>query len=75
MPATTASVSFHLLHPADERLLRACAVTRRRFPCFGTGTYKVEGNKVVYQCDSSWHHAWVGVERTTQLPALSGTEW
>jgi hypothetical protein len=33
----------------------------------GGGTYKVEGSKLVYRYDTSWHQAWTGTERTTQV--------
>lgn len=39
---------------------------------FGTGTYKVAGNKVVYRYDSSWHQAWTGTERISPLPEING---
>ena len=41
---------------------------------FGTGTYKVEGGKIIYRYDSSWHHAWAGIERITPFPVISGTK-
>jgi hypothetical protein len=66
-------VSANRKKPAGAALTDAERVELFKTMSFGTGTYKVEGNKVVYQYDSSWHHAWAGVERTTQLPALSGT--
>ena len=41
---------------------------------FGTGTYKVEAGKIIYRYDSSWHHAWAGMERITPLPVITGTK-
>ena len=41
---------------------------------FGTGTYKVEGGKIFYRYDSSWHHAWAGMERVTPFPVITGTK-
>ncbi len=66
-------VSENRKKPAGTTLTDAERVELFNTMSFGTGTYKVEGNKVVFQYDSSWHHAWAGVERTIQLPALSGT--
>jgi hypothetical protein len=40
---------------------------------FGTGTYRVEGSKVVHRYDSFSHQAWTGTERTAQ-PAMSGAK-
>jgi hypothetical protein len=40
---------------------------------FGTGTYKVEGDKVTARYDSSWIQSWTGAERTFQ-PNISGTK-
>ena len=59
--------------PASAILTDAERIELFKTMSFGTGTYKVEGNKVVYKYDSSHHHAWAGVERTTQLPALTAT--
>jgi hypothetical protein len=39
---------------------------------FGTGTYKVEGDKVLYHYDSSWVQSWTGAERSGALPVFSG---
>ena len=66
-------VSENRKKPAGATLTDAERVELFKTMSFGTGTYKVEGNKVVYRYDSSWHQAWAGVERTTQLPAISGT--
>ena len=40
---------------------------------FGSGTYKVEGNKVLYRYDSSWHQVWTGTERAG-APEITGTK-
>ena len=34
---------------------------------FGTGTYKVEGDKVSLRYDGSWNQAWTGTERVQAL--------
>lgn len=34
---------------------------------FGTGTYKVEGEKVILRYDGSWNQAWTGTERVQTL--------
>jgi hypothetical protein len=34
---------------------------------FGTGTYKVEGDKVALRYDGSWNQAWIGTERVQTL--------
>jgi Lipocalin-like domain len=34
---------------------------------FGTGTYKVEGDKVALRYDGSWNQAWTGTERIQTL--------
>ena len=34
---------------------------------FGTGTYKVEGDKVSLRYDGSWNQAWTGTERVQTL--------
>ena len=39
---------------------------------FGTGTYKVDGGKIIHRYDSSWHHAWAGMERVTPFPVITG---
>ena len=33
---------------------------------FGSGTYKVEGNKVVTHYDTSWHQLWTGRDISVQ---------
>ena len=33
---------------------------------FGSGTYKVEGNKVVTHYDTSWHQLWTGTDGSAQ---------
>jgi len=40
---------------------------------FGTGTYKIEGDKVVLRYDSSWIQSWTGSERAAE-PVISGTK-
>ena len=34
---------------------------------FGSGTYKVEGNKVVTRYDTSWHQLWTGRDLSSQV--------
>jgi hypothetical protein len=36
-----------------------------------SGTYRVEGNKLVYQLDGSWNEVWTGTQRTV-LAAIEG---
>ena len=33
---------------------------------FGSGTYKVEGNKIVTHYDTSWHQIWTGRDISSQ---------
>ena len=60
--------------PAGAALTDAERVELFKTLAFGTGTYKVEGDKVVQRYDSSWHQAWTGAERVTPLPTFSGTK-
>jgi Lipocalin-like domain len=66
-------VSQNRTKPAGAILTDAERIELFNTMSFGTGTYKVEGDKVVYKYDSSHHHAWAGVERSTQVPALTAT--
>jgi hypothetical protein len=34
---------------------------------FGSGTYRLEGNKLITRFDTSWHQAWTGTERTNTV--------
>ena len=59
--------------PAGAAVTDAERVELFKTMSFGTGTYKVEANKLALRYDSSWHHAWVGIERVSDVPAISGT--
>jgi hypothetical protein len=38
-----------------------------------SGTYRVEGDKLVYQLDGSWNEVWTGTQRTV-LAAIQGSQ-
>ena len=60
--------------PAGAALTDAERIELFNTMSFGTGTYKVEGGKIVHRYDSSFHHAWAGVERVTPIPVITGTK-
>ena len=48
--------------PAGPNLTDAERIELFKTMSFGSGTYKVEGNKVVTRYDTSWHQLWTGRE-------------
>jgi hypothetical protein len=58
--------------PAGAALTDAERIELFNTMSFGTGTFKVEGGKIIHRYDSSWHHAWAGMERVTPFPVITG---
>src|SRR4029077_10902136 len=52
--------------PASPNLTDAERVELFKTLSFGSGTYKVEGNKVVTRYDTSWHQLWTGKDISAQ---------
>ena len=40
---------------------------------FGSGTYRLEGNKLITRYDTSWHQAWTGAERVNTVEITGKT--
>lgn len=51
--------------PASANLTDAERVHLFRTLAAGGGTYKVEGKKVIFHYDTSWHQLWTGTDVTT----------
>ena len=49
--------------PAGPNPTDAERVDLFRTGIFGSGTYRVDGNKVITRYTTSWHQAWTGTER------------
>jgi len=52
--------------PASPNLTDAERIELFKTMSFGSGTYKVEGNKVVTRYDTSWHQLWTGRDISAQ---------
>ena len=52
--------------PASPNLTDAERIELFKKLSFGSGTYKVEGNKVVTRYDTSWHQLWTGRDISVQ---------
>ena len=52
--------------PASPNLTDAERIELFKTLAFGSGTYKVEGNKVVTHYDTSWHQLWTGRDISVQ---------
>jgi len=57
--------------PATANPTDAERLELQKTASFGSGTYKVEGNKFTGRYDTSWHQAWTGTERSVTV-AISG---
>ena len=53
--------------PASPNLTDAERIELFKTMSFGSGTYKVEGNKVVTRYDTSWHQLWTGRDLSSQV--------
>jgi hypothetical protein len=53
--------------PASPNLTDAERIELFKTMAFGSGTYKVEGNKVVTRYDTSWHQLWTGRDLSAQI--------
>ena len=52
--------------PANPNLTDAERIELFKTMAFGSGTYKVEGNKIVTHYDTSWHQMWTGRDISSQ---------
>ena len=52
--------------PASPNLTDAERIELFKTMAFGSGTYKVEGNKFVTHYDTSWHQLWTGKDISSQ---------
>jgi hypothetical protein len=52
--------------PASPNLTDAERIELFKTMAFGSGTYKVEGNKIVTRYDTSWHQLWTGRDISAQ---------
>jgi hypothetical protein len=52
--------------PASPNLTDAERIELFKTMAFGSGTYKVEGNKFVTHYDTSWHQLWTGRDISSQ---------
>jgi len=52
--------------PASPNLTDAERIELFKTMSFGSGTYKVEGNKAVTRYDTSWHQLWTGRDISAQ---------
>jgi hypothetical protein len=50
--------------PASPNITDAERVELFKTGIFGSGQYRLDGNKVITRYDTSWHQAWTGTERT-----------
>ena len=53
--------------PASPNLTDAERIELFKTMSFGSGSYKVEGNKSVTRYDTSWHQLWTGRDLSTEL--------
>jgi len=53
--------------PASPNLTDAERIELFKTMSFGSGTYKVEGDKVVTRYDTSWHQLWTGRDISAQV--------
>ena len=53
--------------PASPNLTDAERIELFKTMSFGSGTYKVEGNKVVTRYNTSWHQLWTGRDLSSQV--------
>jgi Lipocalin-like domain len=58
--------------PASPNATDAEIVGLFKSSSFGSGTYRVEGNKLVVRYETSWHQLWTGTERSGPPPEISG---
>ena len=59
--------------PATANPTDAERVELHKTATFGSGIYKVEGNKLITRFDTSWHQAWTGTERSIAVE-ISGNK-
>jgi Lipocalin-like domain len=52
--------------PASPKLTDAERIELFKTMAFGSGTYKVEGNKIATHYDTSWHQIWTGRDISSQ---------
>jgi hypothetical protein len=57
--------------PASPNLTDAERIELFKTMSFGSGTYKVEGNKITTRYDTSWHQLWTGKDISAQ-PEING---
>jgi Lipocalin-like domain len=53
--------------PATANPTDAERIELQKTGAYGSGTYKVEGNKITSRFDTSWHQVWTGTERSATL--------
>jgi hypothetical protein len=59
--------------PATANPTDAERVDLHKTATFGSGIYRVEGNKIVARFDTSWHHAWTDTERQIAVEITANT--
>lgn len=66
--------NVHADRKAPERptVTDADRVALYRTMSFGTGTYKLEGDKAAFTYDTSSNQTWTSTTRVTSLPEISG---
>ena len=52
--------------PASPNLTDAERIELFKTMSFGSGSYKIEGNKIVTHYDTSWHQLWTGRDISSQ---------
>jgi hypothetical protein len=58
--------------PATANPTDAERIELQKTATYGSGTYKVEGDKITSRYDTSWHQAWTGTERSGGTVEISG---
>jgi lipocalin-like protein len=59
--------------PASPNLTDAERIELFKTMAFGSGTYKVEGNKFATHYDTSWHQLWTGRDISSQAEINGNT--
>lgn len=58
--------------PASPNATDAEIIGLFKSSSFGSGRYRVEGNKLAIRYETSWHQLWTGSERSGPPPVISG---
>jgi len=59
--------------PASPNLTDAERIELFKTLAFGSGTYKIEGNKISTHYDTSWHQLWTGRDLSSQVEIKGNT--